>query len=104
MLNTGKGPGVQCLRFQSDKLRYPAYVQEVILNTSNLEVKEAMVTAILHDENSVFGVKLGDGNDIYAKAVILTTGTYMESAVLVGHSFKEAGPECEKASKGLSPF
>ncbi|MGE4341952.1 MAG: tRNA uridine-5-carboxymethylaminomethyl(34) synthesis enzyme MnmG [Bacilli bacterium] len=104
MLNTGKGPGVQCLRFQSDKLRYPAYVQEVILNTKNLEVKEAMVTAILHDENSVFGVKLGDGTDIYAKAVILTTGTYMESAVLVGHSVKEAGPEGEKASKGLSPF
>ena len=41
-----------------------------------------MVTEILHDEQTVFGVRLGDGQEIFAKAVILTTGTYMESAVL----------------------
>ena len=104
MLNTGKGPGVQCLRSQADKLRYPAFVQSVVLNTKNLEVKEVMVTEILHDENTVFGVKLADGSHIYSKAVILTTGTYMESAVLIGHSIEESGPEGEKASKGLSPF
>ena len=104
MLNTGKGPGVQCLRSQADKIRYPAYVQEVILNTENLKVQESMVTEILHDEQTVFGVRLGDGQEIFAKAIILTTGTYMESSVLVGHTTKESGPEGEKSSKGLSPF
>lgn len=104
MLNTGKGPGVQCLRFQTDKLRYPEYVQSVILNTKNLEVKEAMVTEILYEGDTVYGVKLSDGTNVTSKAVVLTTGTYMESTVLVGHSSKEAGPEGEKPSKGLSPF
>lgn len=104
MLNTGKGPGVQCLRFQADKIRYPEYVQSILLNTENLEVREGMVTAILHDDKTVFGIKLGTGEEVYSRAVVLTTGTYMESAVLVGHNIREAGPDGEKASKGLSPF
>ncbi len=104
MLNTGKGPGVQCLRFQADKLRYPEYVQKTMLNTDNLEIIEAMVTEILYDKDKVYGVKLSDGRNIYSRAVILTTGTYMESTVLIGHAVKEAGPEGEKSSKGLSPF
>lgn len=104
MLNTGKGPGVQCLRYQADKIRYPEYVQSVILNTENLDVREGMVTEILHDDTHVYGIKIGNGEEIYSKAVILTTGTYMESSVLVGHKSSEAGPDGEKASKGLSPF
>ncbi|MDY0214837.1 MAG: tRNA uridine-5-carboxymethylaminomethyl(34) synthesis enzyme MnmG [Bacilli bacterium] len=104
MLNTSKGPGVQCLRAQEDKIGYPKHVQSVILNTPNLEVKEAMVTALLHDEDSVHGVLLNDGIEIHSKAVVLTTGTYMESTILVGHSVKDEGPEGEKNSKGLSPY
>ena len=102
LLNTGKGPGVQCLRAQEDKINYPLIVQKHALNTKNLTIKEGMVTDLLHDDKRVFGVKVGT-EEIYSKAVILTTGTYMESQILVGHTSKEAGPDGEKASKGLSP-
>lgn len=103
MLNTGKGPGVQCLRAQADKKSYPRYMQEMALHTENLTVKEGMVTALLHDDTKVFGVVVGE-KQITAKAVILTTGTYMESCILQGHVSKSAGPDGEKPSLGLSPY
>lgn len=104
MLNTGKGPGVQCLRAQQDKLEYPEYIQSLALNCKNLDIKEGEVVSLLHDEHKVFGVTLKDGEEITAKAVILTTGTYMESKIFRGSEVKEEGPDGEKASKGLSPY
>ena len=101
MLNTGKGPGVQCLRSQADKIDYPRVMQEFALNTYNLEVKEGMVVDVLHDNNCVFGVKT-ENEEYTSKAVILTTGTYMESTLLVGHNVTTGGPDGEKASLGLS--
>ena len=103
MLNTGKGPGVQCLRAQQDKLEYPKYLQDLALSTPHLKVLQAEVTALLYVDNIVTGVKLSDGSEITAKAVILTTGTYMESCIFRGHVVKEEGPDGEKPSKGLSP-
>lgn len=103
MLNTGKGPGVQCLRAQADKKSYPRYMQNVALHTENLTVREGMVTKLLHDEEKVFGVVVGE-EKIYSKAVILTTGTYMESCILRGHHVESAGPDGEKPSLGLSPY
>ena len=102
MLNTGKGPGDQCLRSQSDKIDYPKIMQEYAFNTPNLELMEGMVDDLLHDDHHVFGVKIKD-KEITSKAVILTTGTYMQSCILVGHTSTEAGPDGEKASLGLSP-
>lgn len=101
MLNTGKGPGVQCLRSQADKLDYPKTVQEMLKKEDNLDVVEGMVVDILHDDNSVFGVKTEE-KEYYSKAVILTTGTYMESTLLVGHTVTKGGPDGEKSSIGLS--
>ena len=103
MLNTGKGPGVQCLRAQADKKSYPRWMQEQALNTKNLTIKEGMVTSLLHNEEKVFGVAIGE-EKITAKAVILTTGTYMESCILQGHTSKSSGPDGEKPSLGLSPY
>lgn len=103
MLNTGKGPGVQCLRAQADKKSYPRYMQQQALNTKNLTVREGMVTALIHDEKKVYGVVVGE-EKIISKAVILTTGTYMESCILQGHTSRSAGPDGEKPSLGLSPY
>lgn len=103
MLNTGKGPGVQCLRAQVDKLRYPRFMQKLADETENLTVREAMVLDLLHDDEKVFGVILSTGEKIESDAVILTTGTYMEAEVLVGLSKRSAGPDGEKPSLGLSP-
>ena len=104
MLNTGKGPGVQCLRAQQDKLEYPDYLQQLTLKTDNLEVKEETVVSLLHDEKCVFGVRTELGNEYTSKAVILTTGTYMESKIFRGNEVLEEGPDGEKPSKGLSPY
>ena len=103
MLNTGKGPGVQCLRAQQDKLEYPAYLQELALATPHLTVKEGMVTSLCIKDNKISGVKLGE-EIITSKCVILTTGTYMESQIFRGHDVKDEGPDGEKPSLGLSPF
>ncbi len=104
MLNTGKGPGVQCLRAQQDKLEYPDYLQQLTLNTEHLTVKEGMVVSLLHDDKHVFGVKTEDGQEYTAKAVILTTGTYMESKIFRGNEVLDEGPDGEKPSLGLSPY
>ncbi len=103
MLNTGKGPGVQCLRSQADKLAYPAYMQKMALHTPNLTVMEASVVDLLHDDSHVFGVILSDGTSIQSKATILTTGTFMEAQILRGHHAYSGGPDGEKPSLGLSP-
>ncbi len=104
MLNTGKGPGVQCLRTQEDKLSYPRHVQSILLEHKNLMVREGMIVSLLHDEEKVFGVRFLNNEEVTAKAVILTTGTYMESTILVGHSSVSAGPDGENPSLGLSPY
>ena len=104
MLNTGKGPGVQCLRCQQDKIEYPAYIKEVAFNTEHLHIEEAMVVSLLHDDSHVFGVVTNKGEEIKSKAVILTTGTYMESKIFRGKTVLEEGPDGEAPSKGLSPY
>ena len=101
MLNTKKGPGVQCLRAQADKKRYPHHMQEVLLNTPNLDILEDEVKGILYEGNKILGVYTPD-KKIYSKAVILTTGTYMNSDILRGHTKISEGPDGEKPSIGLS--
>ena len=104
MLNTGKGPGVQCLRAQQDKLEYPAYLQELALNTEHLTVEEGMVVGLIAENGAIRGVILENGAKVRSKCVILTTGTYMESQIFRGHDVKDEGPDGEKPSLGLSPF
>ena len=104
MLNTGKGPGVQCLRAQQDKLEYPDYLQQQVLNTKHLSFKEGIVVSLIHDEKRVYGVKTTEGDEFFAKAVILTTGTYMESKIFRGNEVLDEGPDGEKPSLGLSPY
>lgn len=102
MLNTNKGPGVQCLRVQSDKLMYAKYMQEKVCHTKHLQVVEAMVETLLTKEGRVYGVQLADGTQQEAKAVILTTGTYMSGKILVGHTATSGGPDHEQTTNLLS--
>ncbi len=102
MLNTSKGPSVQCLRTQQDKKGYPRYVQSVLERIDNLTILEEEVVDILHDEKSVFGVLTAQGNSYKGKAVILTTGTYMDSSIICGQDVHPGGPDGEKPSLGLS--
>lgn len=102
MLNTGKGPGVQCLRAQVDKHGYPAHMQTLLSKIAGLSIKECEVVALLHDESKVYGVLTSVGERITARAVIVTTGTYMESTIISGTDVHPGGPDGEKASHGLS--
>lgn len=102
MLNTNKGPGVQCLRVQSDKLAYAKYMQNVLLHTPNLKIVEKMVEEIVVENHKAVGVKLNDGSIEKSKAIILTTGTYMSGKILVGHSATESGPDHEPTTNALS--
>lgn len=102
MLNTKKGPAVQALRFQADKVTYPQEMLKTLKSTKNLEIKEAMVENILVEDKKIKGIELEDGTKINADAVILTTGTYLKAVVLAGSEKKSSGPHGEKESKFLS--
>lgn len=102
MLNTGKGPGVQCLRAQQDKTGYPQNMQKAVLATPNLTYIDGEVIDLLHDDKHVYGVVLRDGRSFTSNAVILTTGTYMNSTIHRGKEVLYEGPDGEKSSIGLS--
>ena len=102
MLNTTKGPGVQCLRVQSDKIAYKKYMQNVCLHQENLEVREMCVEKILAENGVIKGVLQADGAIQECKALIMTTGTFMSSNILVGHTSTPSGPEDEPTTYNLS--
>lgn len=102
LLNTKKGPAVQALRAQGDKVKYPQEMLKTINSTENLEVLESIVEHLIVEDNKIKGVELEDGKKINAKAVILTTGTYLKGSILVGSSKTSGGPHGEKPSKFLS--
>ena len=101
MLNTNKGPGVRCLRVQSDKLEYAKYMQKTLLSTPNLEIREQMVEEVVVEKGRVKGV-LVEGEIMETHALILTTGTYMSGKILIGHTSNESGPDNEPTTKTLS--
>ncbi len=102
MLNTNKGPGVQCLRVQSDKLAYRRYMKDVITAQPNLEVREILVEKLLCENGSVKGVLQADGTIQEAHIVIMTTGTFMSASILVGHTSTPSGPEGQPTTNHLS--
>ena len=102
MLNTKKGPAVQALRAQADKITYPQEMWKTLSNQENLEIKEAFVDDLIVEDNKVIGVILESGEKIMSKTVILTTGTYLRADILVGSNRNPGGPHGEKESKNLS--
>lgn len=102
MLNTTKGPGVQSLRVQSDKIEYKKYMQEKVLHQEHLEVREMCVEKVLAKDGKITGVLQQDGTVVECRALIMTTGTFMSSMVLVGHTATPSGPEDEPTTENLS--
>ncbi|MFO7969502.1 MAG: tRNA uridine-5-carboxymethylaminomethyl(34) synthesis enzyme MnmG [Bacillota bacterium] len=102
MLNKSKGPAVRALRAQSDKLEYPKEMLKTLKNTNNLTLLETYVKKLYFEKNILSGVELESGEIIKSKTVIITTGTFMDSKVLVGDKSTSIGPDKQKASIGLS--
>lgn len=102
MLNTTKGPGVQCLRVQSDKIAYKRYMQEKVLHQEHLEVREMCIEKVLAEDGKVKGVLQADGNIETCHSLIITSGTFMSSRILVGHTSTPQGPDNEPTTDSLS--
>ncbi len=102
MLNSGKGLAVRALRAQADKITYPKEMLKTLKQEHSLDILEALVKDLIVKNNKVEGVLLEDETKIKAKAVILTTGTYMNADILIGSERRREGPHGEKPSNYLS--
>ena len=102
MLNRGKGPAVHSLRAQADRRRYQEYMKHTLEKQERLQLKQAQITQILTGDGKVTGVQTQLGAQYTAKAVIIATGTYLDSTIIIGPSVQSAGPDGMHASVGLA--
>ena len=102
MLNRGKGPAVHSLRAQADRRRYQEYMKQVLEQQENLQLKQAQIVEVLTENGAVSGVKTQLGAIYDAKAVVIASGTYLDSTIVIGESVQSAGPDGMHASVGLA--
>ena len=118
ILNASRGPAVRALRAQTDKRLYANEMLKILQNTSNLNIREAMVTGLeieyysekLEKNRSeikerigyIKGIKTYFGSVFHAKAVVLTTGTFLGGKIWIGNQSMSAGRAGEQASEGLT--
>ena len=102
MLNRGKGPAVHCPRAQVDKYKYHAEMKKTLEGTPNLFLRQTEAAEVLHDDEKVFGVKTAQGLTYYAKAVVLATGVYLDSRIIVGEWINDVGPNGFSNAKKLT--
>ena len=101
ILNRSRGPAVQCLRSQNDKIEYQAYMQNMISQEKNIEVIEATVDELLIEDKSIQGVYAK--KEFYkAKAVIITSGTFLKGLMHTGNEKKAGGRIGEEPASSLS--
>ena len=101
MLNSGKGPAVQSLRAQADKVEYHNEMKKTIENTENLFLKQGEVVDIeIENENKI--IKTAVGDMFSAKAIVLATGVYLKSQIIIGEYKEDVGPNGFKNAKSLS--
>ena len=102
MLNTGKGPAVQALRAQADKVMYQLEMKRTLETTPNLTLRQAMVEELIVEDGVCKGVITRTGQKFRAKAVVLTTGTYLRGKIIIGELEYESGPNNQQPSIRLS--
>jgi len=102
MLNTGKGPAVHALRAQADKYLYQHMMKQTIERTENLTMRQGMVEELIVEDGECKGVVTKTGAQYFAKAVVLTTGTYLRGKVIMGELMYESGPNNQQPSVKLS--
>ena len=103
VLNASRGPAVWALRAQTDKREYAAVMKQIVENQENLSIREGMVTDLILGKNDeVMGIETYFGACFAAKAVILTTGTFLGGKIWVGNKSMDAGRSGEFAVTGLT--
>ena len=102
MLNKGKGPAVHSLRAQADRRKYQEYMKHALEKQENLELKQAQVTEVLVENGAVTGIRTQLGAEYTTKAVIIATGTYLDSTIITGECVIPSGPDGMHPSHGLA--
>jgi len=102
MLNRGKGPAVHSLRAQADRRKYQQVMKHTLEQQENLELKQAQIVEILTEQGCVTGVRTQLGGIYEAKAVIIATGTFLDSTIIIGESIQSSGPDGMHPSLGLA--
>jgi tRNA uridine 5-carboxymethylaminomethyl modification enzyme len=94
MLNLGKGPAVHSLRAQADKIKYHSNMKQVLEKQKNLTIVQAEASEIITDETNskVVAVKTAQGQTFPCDAVVICTGVYLKSRIIIGDYIKETGP------------
>ena len=104
MLNLSKGPAVRGPRAQADRELYKKYMLEALKNTANLTLVEGAVEGLLLKDNTVCGVVLNNGETLTAKAVVLTTGTFLNGVMFTGHQTTIGGRVNDVSCVGITPY
>ena len=102
MLNRGKGPAVHSLRAQADRRKYQQYMKHALELQEGLELKQAQIVEVLVENGAVSGVRTQLGAEYSAKAVIIASGTYLDSTIITGESVISSGPDGMHPSIGLA--
>lgn len=105
MLNSSKGPAVRGPRAQADRELYKKYMQQYLNEQENLDLLESSVEGlIIEQENIVSGIMLADGTKIFAKSVVLTSGTFLNGVMFIGHNTSIGGRVGDVSCSGITPY
>ena len=104
ILNASKGPAVQGPRAQADRALYKKYMLEALENQDNLELIEGAVEGLVLDMNGVHGVTLNTGETLYSQAVVLTTGTFLNGVMFIGHNTSVGGRVGDVSCQGITVY
>ena len=102
MLNRSKGPAMWSPRAQSDRMLFAATWRELLENTPNVDFYQDMVVGLLINNHQVVGIKTAMGNEIKAKSVVLTNGTFLNGIIHIGEKQLGGGRMAEKAATGIT--
>lgn len=102
MLNTGKGPAVRALRAQADKILYQHEMKRLLEEEPNLQIHQAMVDELIVEDGEVRGVITQVGAIYRAKAVVITTGTFLRGEIIIGDLKYSSGPNNQQPSIKLA--
>ncbi len=102
MLNGGKGAAVQSLRAQSDKEKYHKRMKRVLLENPNVRLFQQEVVEIFEENGKASGVATSLGFSYDCDAVVVATGVYLQSKIIIGELFKDEGPSGFSAANGLT--
>lgn len=102
MLNKSKGPGMWSPRSQNDRMLFAATWREMLENTPNLDFWQDMVKGLIVSRGTIQGIVTGMGQEIRAKAVVLTNGTFLNGVIHIGEKQFGGGRIGEKGATGIT--